>query len=69
MQQLPHLSSIIICPPTLVGHWPHEIAKFVGSDQVSIVQVNPTADSRHRVLLSHEMHAKLPGRVISDNVT
>ncbi len=39
MQQMPQLSSLILCPPTLVGHWPHEIAKFVGSEQVSVIQV------------------------------
>lgn len=22
-------TSLIVCPPTLVGHWAHEIAKFV----------------------------------------
>lgn len=22
-------ASLIVCPPTLVGHWAHEIAKFV----------------------------------------
>lgn len=36
--QLPHMASLIVCPPTLVAHWPHEIRKFVGSGQVSIVQ-------------------------------
>ena len=44
-QQLPHLPSLILCPPTLVGHWPHEIVKFVGSDQVSIVQARPVLSS------------------------
>ena len=32
------MASLIVCPPTLVAHWPHEIQKFVGSGQVSIVQ-------------------------------
>ncbi|KAK9823112.1 hypothetical protein WJX72_000353 [[Myrmecia] bisecta] len=26
---LPDLPSLIVCPPTLVGHWAHEIVKFV----------------------------------------
>ena len=38
---LPHQASLIVCPPTLVAHWPHEIAKFVGSDLVLILQVRP----------------------------
>lgn len=25
------VTSLIVCPPTLVGHWAHEIAKFVSS--------------------------------------
>ena len=37
-EQLPHLTSLIVCPPTLVGHWPHEVLKFVGSNQISIFQ-------------------------------
>lgn len=36
---LPHKPSLIVCPPTLVGHWPHEVAKFVGEDLLSVVQV------------------------------
>ena len=38
-QGLPQRSSLIVCPPTLVGHWPHEIAKFLGPDLLSILQV------------------------------
>ncbi len=44
-QQLPHLSSLILCPPTLVGHWPHEIVKFVGSEQVSVMQAGTLPSS------------------------
>lgn len=56
-QQLPHMASLILCPPTLVPHWPHEIQKFVGSGQVSIVQARDctaqymhTAHARGRTL-------------------
>lgn len=38
---LPHKPSLIVCPPTLVGHWPHEIVKFVGEELLSVVQVCP----------------------------
>ena len=37
-QGLPRKASLIVCPPTLVGHWPHEIAKFVGPDLLSVLQ-------------------------------
>ncbi len=36
----PRRPSLIVCPPTLVGHWPHEITKFVGSDVLSVCQVS-----------------------------
>lgn len=26
----PARSSLVVCPPTLVGHWAHEVDKFVG---------------------------------------
>ena len=38
-QHLQHQPSLVVCPPTLVGHWPHEVAKFVGSEGISIMQV------------------------------
>ena len=37
------MASLIVCPPTLVAHWPHEIQKFVGSGRVSIVQARDCA--------------------------
>ncbi|BDA40363.1 TATA-binding protein-associated factor 172 [Coccomyxa sp. Obi] len=43
---LPHKPSLIVCPPTLVGHWPHEIAKFVGEDVLSVVQYEGTPPAR-----------------------
>ena len=38
-QGLSHKASLIVCPPTLVGHWPHEIAKFVGPELLTVLQV------------------------------
>ena len=54
--QLPHMASLIVCPPTLVAHWPHEIQKFVGSGQVSIVQAS---DSAARLMHMSHAHAGL----------
>ncbi|KAK9916950.1 hypothetical protein WJX75_009151 [Coccomyxa subellipsoidea] len=43
---LPHKPSLIVCPPTLVGHWPHEIVKFVGEELLSCVQYEGTPPAR-----------------------
>jgi hypothetical protein len=40
-QGLPRKASLIVCPPTLVGHWPHEMAKFVGPELLSVLQARP----------------------------
>jgi TATA-binding protein-associated factor len=29
---LPFLPALVVCPPTLVGHWAHEISQYVGED-------------------------------------
>lgn len=26
------LPSIVVCPPTLIGHWTHEVQKFIPRD-------------------------------------
>ena len=34
----PWQPSLVVCPPTLVGHWPHEITKFVGEGLLTTLQ-------------------------------
>lgn len=29
---LPHVPALVVCPPTLVGHWAHEINQYVAED-------------------------------------
>lgn len=43
------LPSMVVCPPTLVGHWAHEVEKFVGS-QMKTVQVCPRSRQHARSL-------------------
>ena len=37
-QGLPHRPSLVVCPSTLVPHWPHEMARFVGSAGLTTLQ-------------------------------
>ena len=36
----------MVCPPTLVGHWPHEIHKFVGSEHLRTLAYEGTPPQR-----------------------
>lgn len=54
---LSHKPSLIVCPPTLVGHWPHEIAKFVGNDLLSVVQVRVIDACTLSAALNSVMHS------------
>ena len=38
--------SVIVCPSTLVGHWVHEISKFVGPDLLQPLQYQGTPGER-----------------------
>lgn len=39
------LPSIVICPPTVTGHWVYEIEKFIGSDVLQPLHyVGPPAE-------------------------
>ena len=50
----PCLASLIVCPATLVSHWPHEIAKFVDTSVLRCLQYHgsPAARAALRPLLS-----------------
>ena len=37
-QGLPHRPSLVVCPSTLVPHWPHEMTRFVSSAGLTTVQ-------------------------------
>jgi TATA-binding protein-associated factor len=39
-------ASLVVCPATLVSHWPHEISKFVSSDVLKPVRVHGTPAER-----------------------
>jgi TATA-binding protein-associated factor len=39
-----HLPSLVVCPPTLVGHWNHEIEKFC--PQLSVIQYSGSIQQR-----------------------
>jgi len=41
--------SLVVCPSTLVSHWPHEIAKFVSKDVLSPLRVHGTPAERRGV--------------------
>ena len=43
---LPPLPSLVICPPTLVGHWAHEIAQYVSSDVLRPLEYQGTPGER-----------------------
>lgn len=38
--------SLVVCPATLVAHWPHEIAKFISSDILKPLRVHGTPSER-----------------------
>eukprot|EP00889_Picochlorum_renovo_P000495 jgi/Picre1/27525/NNA_000492.t1 len=38
--------SLVVCPATLVSHWPHEIAKFISSDILKPLRVHGTPSER-----------------------
>jgi TATA-binding protein-associated factor len=40
------LPTLIVCPATLVGHWPYEITKFVGEEVLRPLQYHGTATDR-----------------------
>jgi TATA-binding protein-associated factor len=42
--QKPHLPSLIVCPPTLTGHWAYEISKFTAD--LSAIQYVGNANQR-----------------------
>ena len=40
------MPSLVVCPSTLVSHWPHEIAKFVSKDVLAPLRVHGTPRER-----------------------
>jgi TATA-binding protein-associated factor len=42
------LPNLVVCPPTLVGHWAFEIEKFVGAEVLSPLQYQGTPAERAR---------------------
>jgi len=47
-----HLPSLIVCPPTLTGHWYYEILKYVSN----IKPILYTGNSRERTRLLSKLH-------------
>lgn len=41
--------SLIVCPSTLVAHWPHEVGKFVGADILQPLQYHGTSAVRKQL--------------------
>ena len=63
--------ALIVCPPTLVGHWQHEIGKFVAPDVLRPLAVQgppqvPTTfvrfNRRHMPQASRVLHARVRDR-------
>lgn len=43
---LPRLPALVVCPPTLVGHWAHEINQYVDEDVLRPLQYHGTPHER-----------------------
>ena len=43
---LPALPALVVCPPTLVGHWAHEIEQYVASDVLRPLQYHGNPGER-----------------------
>ena len=56
-QQGQRRPSLVVCPPTLVGHWPHEIAKFVGDSLLRTLQYEGPPAQRRRLQAEAETQA------------
>lgn len=44
------LPSLVVCPATLVSHWPHEIAKFVSPDVLRPLMIHGSLKEREALL-------------------
>jgi TATA-binding protein-associated factor len=53
----PHLPSLVVCPATLVGHWAHEIGKYVGPEVLSPLEISGAPSERRAAAAK-----LLPGR-------
>ncbi len=42
------LPSIVVCPPTLTGHWVYETEKFVSTEHLRVLHYTGTPAERHR---------------------
>lgn len=51
------LPSLVVCPPTLVGHWAFEIEKFVGESVLSPLQYQGTPAERARARALFPRHS------------
>jgi TATA-binding protein-associated factor len=60
-----HLPSLIVCPPTLIGHWYHEILKF--TDDLRPIQY--TGSSAERAAIRPRLNAKSTDVVITSYET
>lgn len=46
---LPPLPSLVVCPPTLVGHWEHEIGKYLPEGYFRVLQYAGAPGERARL--------------------
>jgi len=54
----PPRPSLVVCPPTLVGHWAHEVDKFVGASLRALAYEGPPAA---RAVLRQALEESLEG--------
>lgn len=50
------MQSVVVCPPTLTGHWVHEIQKFVSSDLLQPLNYTGAPAERHKLRQKFSQH-------------
>ena len=61
-QGLPHRPSLVVCPSTLVPHWPHEMARFVSSAALTTVQYEGLPGTRRQLQVRPHACLTVPSR-------
>ncbi|KAB0793551.1 hypothetical protein PPYR_13171 [Photinus pyralis] len=51
-----HLPSLVICPPTLIGHWVYEVEKFLSQKYLNPLQYNGNPTEREKLRRKFKKH-------------